>query len=262
MALVQSVQRKVMWLTPQPILELLARIRPRFVIGLLCHWLNEKNIIIEERFLAPRLINPVGVAKKMSQLSVLSILNLLRQDEGLWQFYAATPDGGKTVNLTALPYILLEIMFDLGGEEVRKKVADIVTKSRTTIGGFKQLQILKACKTDTVLDIFEMIPEMEINMIFKNLRSNKNPQTGDDENIEILAFWLNHWDLRMESTTQPLKSAYWLGKLPGDQAFKVEMTMRALEFRRKFVPTQGIFDEEHAWRKARAPREIKRIRYE
>jgi hypothetical protein len=257
MALAPSVQRKIMWLTPTPFLEILCRINPRFVIGLLCHWLNEKNINIEERFLAPRLINPVGVAKKLSQLSVLGILNLLRQDESLWQFYAPTPHGGIIINLTVLPYILLELMFDLGGEEGRKKVADVVAKSRTTIGGAKQLQILKAFKTDTVLDIFEMIPEMEINMIFKNLRSNKDPKTGDDENIEILAFWLNYWDLRMQRIDQPPKSAHWLGKLPGEQAFRVERKMRELEFRKKFDLVPGIFEKEDAWRKAQAPKALK-----
>jgi hypothetical protein len=221
---------------------------------LLCHWLNEKNINIEERFLAPRLINPVGVAKKMSQLSVLAILNLLRQDESLWQFYAANLNGGIIINLAALPFILLEITFDLGGEEGRKKVSNVVAKSRTTIGGFKQGQILKAFKTDTVLDIFEMIPEMETNMIFKNLRSNRDPKTGEDPNIELLAFWLNHWDLRMQRTNQPPKSAFWLGRLPGEQAFKVERKMRELEFRRKFDLAPGIFEKENAWRKAQAPK--------
>jgi hypothetical protein len=246
MALAESVQRKVMWLTPLPILELLARIKPRFVISLLCHWLNEKNPTVGERFLAPRFINPVGVAKKMSQLSDLSILNLLRQDESLWQFYAANLNGGTIINLTALPYILLELMFDLGGEEGRQKVIDIIAKCRTRIGGFKQGQILKAFKTDTVLDIFEVLPEMEVNMIFKNLRS--------DDDIDIAAFWLNHWDLRMQRTNQPPKSAFWLGRLPGQQAFKVERKMRELEFRRKFDLSPAIFEQEDAWRKAQAPK--------
>ncbi len=242
MALAQSVQRKIMWLTPQPILELLARIRPRFVIGLLCHWINEKNPNVEERFLTPRFINPVGVAKKMSQLSTLAILNLLRQDESLWQFYVATPKNGMIFNLTALPCILLEITFDLGGAEGRKKVVDVVTKSRVTIGGQIQKTILKAFKTDTVLDIFEMIPPVEVNMILKGMRF--------DEDIPVAAFWLNHWDLRMLRTDKPPKSAEWLGQLPGEQAFKVEEALRNLEFRRKFDLAPGIFRYENAWKKA------------
>lgn len=254
MAFAESVQRKIMWLTPGWLLEMLARFQPRFMIGLLCHWLNEKNPNIGERFLTPRVINPVGVAKKMSQLSVVSILNLLRQDESLWQFYIATPNGGAIINLNALPYILLEITFDLGGKEGREKVADVVEKCRTRIGGPKQLQILKAFKTDTVLDIFEMIPEMELNMIFKNLRIDPKVPAYEDPNAQLLAFWLNHWDLRMRRSKRTLKSEIWLGKLPGQQAFRVESVMRNLEFRRKFDITPGIFEEGDAWRKAQAPK--------
>ncbi len=250
MALAQSVQRKIMWLTPQSILELLARIQPRFVISLLCHWVNEKNPNIGERFLTPRFINPVGVAKKMSQLSTLAILNLLRQDNSLWHFYVATPNEGAVINLSALPYILLEIMFDLGGPEGRDKVADVVAKSRTTIGGGVQKDMLKNFKTDTVLDLFDKMQEMEVNMIFKNFR----PSPPDNNDIKILAFWLNHWDLRMQRTRQPLKSAYWLGKLPGPQAYEVEREMKNLEFRRKFDDVPGIFEANQSWRKAHAPK--------
>ena len=224
MPLAPSVQRKIMWLTPTPLLELLARTNPKLVIKLLCHWLNEKNINVNERFLAPRLIAPVPVAKKCSQLSVLSILNLLRQDESLWQFYAPTPKEGVMINLQALPFILLELMFDLGGTKGRKKVAAIVTKCRTTLGGAKQLQILRAFKTDTVLDIFEMIPDVEVNMILKNQGCEVN----------IAAFWLGQWDLRMQRTHQPMKSGYWLGQIPGERAYQIEVALRSLEFRRKF----------------------------
>ena len=73
----------------------------------------------------------------MSQLSVLSILNLIKQDRSLWQFYVATPDGGKVINMAAVPYILLQLMFDLGGREGREKVAQIVRKCRTTLGNQK-----------------------------------------------------------------------------------------------------------------------------
>lgn len=254
MAFAPSVQRKIMWLTPQPVLELLARIRPEFVIQLFCHWINEKNPNVAERFLSPIFINPVGVAKKMSQLSVLSILNLLRQDENLWHLYVATPKDGTTINLPALPHVLLEIMFDLGGDAGRQRVRDVVLKARITIGSGKQLEILKAFKTDTVLDIFEMLTESEVNMIFKNLRINPKVSINDDANVQILAFWLNHWDLRMQRTNQPLKSEYWLGKLPGDQAFRVEKTLRELEFRRKFDEIPRIFDQDSTWRKARTPK--------
>lgn len=257
--LAPSVQRKIMWLTPKALLEVLARSHPKFVISLLCHWVNEKNPNVEERFLTPRFINPVGVAKKMSGLSVLSLLNILRQDESLWQFYVATPNNGTIINLSVLPYILLEIMFDLGGEEGRKKVAEVVAKARVTIGGPKQLNILKTFKTDTVLDIFEMISEMEVNMIFKNLRINPKVPPRDDQNVQILAFWLTHWDLRMQRSKKIPKSEKWIGKLPGEQAFRVESVMRELEFRRKFSPAPGIFEAEDTWRRAREPKEVKAI---
>lgn len=238
MELAPSVQRKIMWLTPMPFLEFLSRAYPKFVIGLLCHWLNEKNAIIEERFLAPIQIAPVPVAKKLGQLSVLSILNLLKQDERLWQFYAPTVNEGVVINLTALPYILLELMFDLGGKDGREKVRDILVKCRTTIGSGKQLDLLRAFKTDVVIDLFEMMPEAEVGMILKNFQCDP----------AMVAFWLNHWDLRMERTDQPPKSAYWLGKIPGRRGFDIEAAMRALEFRRKFESVGDLYKYQKDWK--------------
>jgi hypothetical protein len=235
--LAPSVQRRILQLTPATLLDRWSRSHPRFVIRLLCHLLNEKNINIEERFLAPRLIAPVPVAKKMSQLSELSILNLLRQDESLWQFYAPNPHGGIIINLKVLPYILLEIMFDLGGKEGREKVVQVIAKCRTTIGGAKQLDILRNFKTDTVLDLFEMLPPMEVNMILKN--------PGCE--VELAAFWLNHWDLRMQRMEQPSKSAFWLGQIPGKRAFQIEQLMRQLEFRKKYEPVGNIYDYKNEW---------------
>ncbi len=231
MKLAPSVQRKIMWLMPASLFEILARTHPKFVIKLLCHWLNEKNMNVEERFLAPRLINPVGVAKKMSQLSVLSILNLLRQDESLWQFYAPNPGEGFIFNLKVLPYILLELMFDLGGTEGRKKVAGIVVKCRTTIGGAKQLGILRNFKTATVLDVFEMLPPTEVGMILKNFQCE----------TKMTAFWLNQWDLRMERMELPMKSAYWLGQIPGARAYEIEKLLKDLEFRSKYEPRGDLY---------------------
>ncbi len=240
MRLAPSVQRKIMLVTPIPLLELLARTHPKFLIKLLCHWLNEKNPIVEERFLAPRLINPVGVAKKFSQFSVLSILNILRQDASLWQFYAATPFNGITINLQVLPYILLELMFDLGGKEGREKAAEVVKKCRTILGGGKQLQILKNFKTDTVLDLFEMFPPTDIGMILKN--------PGCDE--RMAAFWLGQWDLRMQRMEMPMKSAYWLGQLPGERAYAIEKLLKDLEFRRKYERIGDIYNYKSEWKRS------------
>lgn len=233
-----TVQRKLMWMTPTPVLEMLARAHPRFAISLFCHWLNEKNINIEERFLSPRLIAPVPVAKKFSQLSELAILNILRQDERLWQFYVPTPAGGTIINLGVLPFILMEITFELGGKEARQKIATVITKCRTTLGGGKQAQILKVFKTDTVLDLFEIMPDGEINMIFKNMSCG----------IELIAFWLNHWDMRMLRINQPAKSEIWLGKIPGERAFEIEKALRALEFRKKYEAQEHIYDYKNEWK--------------
>jgi len=233
MKLAPSVQRKIMWLMPASLFEILARTHPKFVIKLLCHWLNEKNMIVEERFLAPRLINPVGVAKKMSQLSALSILNLLKQDESLWQFYSPNVKGGFIFNLKVLPYILLELIFDLGGKEGREKVAKMVAKCRTTIGGAKQLDILRNFKTDTVLDLFEMLPPTEVGMILKNRQCE----------IKMVAFWLSQWDLRMERMELPMKSAYWLGQIPGERAYEIEKLLKDLEFRRKYGHLGDLYDK-------------------
>lgn len=253
MKLAPSVQRKLMFLTPMPVFEMLCRAYPKFAIELLCHWLNEKNINVEERFLAPRLIAPVPVAKKVSQLSVLSILNLLRQDDKLWKFYVPNHDEGAIINLNVLPYILLELIFDLGGKEGREKVAKVVEKCRTTIGAPKfeppkqgeppkpkppkQIDLLKNFKTDTVLDIFEMLPPTEVGMILKHPACE----------IEMAAFWLTHWDMRMERMDQPPKSEFWLGQIPGDRAFKIEKAMRELEFRHKFIPAGEIYEYKNEW---------------
>lgn len=228
--LAPSVQRRILQLTPAKLLDRWSRNRPAFVIKLLCHCLNEKNPIIEERFLAPRLINPVGVAKKMSQLSVLSILNLLRQDGSLWQFYSPNPEGGRIFNLGVLPYILLELIFDLGGPEGRKKVKEVILKCRTTLGGKKQADILKKFKADNVIDLFEMMPGGEVAMILKSGLG------FDDDDLMTGAYWLNLWDYRMKDEKRPLKSLEFLGKLPAERAFKVEKFIKQLERRRPLVP--------------------------
>jgi hypothetical protein len=231
-----SVQRKIMYLTPAPLLEMLCRVEPRFVIELLCHWANEKNANIEERFLSPRLGAVPPVAKKLSQLSVLSIINLIRQDESLWRLYGPSPTGGKINNVKVLPYILLEVIFELGGTEGRTKVLKVLEKLRSTIGGGKQIEMLRVFKTDNVLDIFEMLPG-EVGGILRN---------GACE-VELAAFWLNYWDLRMQKTGQPSKSEYWLGQMPGQRAFHIEQAMRSLEFKQKFAPVQEVFDYKNEW---------------
>jgi hypothetical protein len=226
------VQRLMMYVTPTWLLNILCRVSPKTAIGLLCHWLNEKNPDLEERQIAKRRINPVPVAKKLSQLSVLSILCLLRQDDSLWKFYAPTPKGGLIINLKPLPYILLELMFDLGGQDGRNKVSQVVQKTRTTIGGGKQIDILRNFKTDTVLELFEMFPANEVNMVLKNFSCE----------TEMVAFWLTQWDLRMQLVDQPAKSEYWLGQIPGMRAFQIEKNMKDLEFRRKFTQTGNLYN--------------------
>ncbi len=232
--LAPSVQRKIMLVTPIPLLEVLARKHPKFVIRLLCHWLNEKNPHLEDRHLAPILINPVAVAKKMSQLSVVAILHILQQDDSLWQFYSPNTHGGFTFNLKILPYILLELMFDLGGEEGRNKVKKVILKSRTTLGGKKQAEILKNFKADNVIDIFDSgdFSESEIAMILKS-------GIGfSDEDLTVGAYWLNLWDYRMKDEKRPPKSLHFLGKMPAGRAFKMEKFVKDLERRKPLVPDE------------------------
>ncbi|MBD3308055.1 hypothetical protein GF339_16540 [candidate division KSB3 bacterium] len=223
-----SVQRLMMYLTPIWLLEIMCRICPKTAIGLICHWVNEKNQNVEERALAKRLINPVQVAKKLSKLSDIAILYLLKQDEHLWKMYLA---GVGVIPFPVLPYMLLELMFDLGGQEGRKKVKNIVVKSRVTLGGRKQGQIMEYFKTDTVLDLFEMFSEIDVRMrlLFSAPKA--------------VALWLDHWDLRMKRSNQPEKSDYWIGKLPGERAFEIEKLMKELEFRRKYTVSESIYDE-------------------
>lgn len=227
-----SVQRLMLYLTPIWLLDIMCRLCPKTVIALLCHWVNEKNPDLEDRMLAERLINPVQVAKKMSQLSTVSILYLLKQDESLWKMYlpgiGRQKDGslsrGKIIPMKALPYILLELMFDLGGQKGKEKVKEIVTKSRVTIGGMKQGEILENFKTDVVLDLFDMLPPMEVRMRLS--MSNEN----------AVALWLSHWDLRMKEMGRPPRSNYWIAQLNGERAFKIEQLLKSLEFR-------GLYNE-------------------
>ena len=214
-----SVQRLMMYVTPTFVLNILCRICPKTVIGLLCHWVNEKNPDLEERGLAKRRINPVPVAKKMSKLSNLSILYLLKQDASLWRLFLP---GVGIIPFPDLPAILLELIFELGGEKGRKKVNEIIAKCRLTLGGRKQGEILENFKTDTVLDLFETLPPMDVIM---RLRFSKP---------EAVAIWLTHWDLRMKELNKPPKSAYWIARIPGERAFQIEELMRGLEFRTKY----------------------------
>ena len=146
-----SVQRLMLYITPIWLLEILCRAFPKIVIGLLCHWVNEKNPNREERALAERLINPVQVAKKMSKLSTIAILHLLKQDENLWKMYLPgigrnkdnSISKGKIIPMKTLPYILLELMYDLGGPEGKEKVKDVVARCRVTLGGAKQGEIFE-----------------------------------------------------------------------------------------------------------------------
>ncbi len=226
-----SVQRLMLYLTPIWLLELMCRLFPKVVIGLLCHWMNEKNPNREERHLAERFINPVQVANKMSKLSTVSILHLLAQDESLWKMY--TPGGGernkdksiskgKVTSMKFVPYILLEIIFDLGGPQGKDKVKDVVTRCRVTLGGQKQGEIFENFKTDIVLDLFEMLPAVEVKMRLAFCKE------------EAVALWLRQWDHRMKHIGRPLVSNYWVAQLTGERAFKIEKLMKDLEFRQRF----------------------------
>jgi hypothetical protein len=231
-----SVQRLMLYTTPVWLLDMMARIFPKTVIGLFCHWINEKNINVEERKLAPRkptLMLPV--AKKMSQLSTVNILNLLKQDGNLWKLYMA---GTGMVSLAELPYVLLELMYDLGGPAGKTKVLEVVQRSRQTLGGRKQGDIMENFKVDTVIDMFENFPEGEVRMRL----AFSTP--------EAVAFWLDHWDMKRKRCGKPgMKSAYWLGQLSGERAYKIQLLMRDLEFRKKYEIAEGLYgDYRNEWK--------------
>lgn len=237
MKLALSVQRRILELTPARWLDSWCRSHPKFVIELLCHWINEKNIDIEERGLAPiKSASLVAVVKKFSKLSAVSILYLLNQDESLWKLYMA---GVGIISFKTLPYIMLELMYDLGGSEGRAKVVEVVLRSRQTIGGRIQGELLENFKTDTVIDIFEDLPEFDVRM---RLMFNA-PET--------VAFWLDHWDLRMKRLAQPLKSEYWLAKLPGKRAFEIQALMTKLEFRKRPDFVEHIYEYENDWKEVK-----------
>ncbi|PIE33032.1 hypothetical protein CSA56_13335 [candidate division KSB3 bacterium] len=216
-----SVQRLMMYFTPMWTLNLMCRICPKTVIGLFCHWANEKNPDIEERGLANRRLNLAQVAKKFSQLSDRSILRLLRQDSSLWRMYLS---GMGVRPFPDLPYLLLQLIFDLGGQEGKEKVKRIVMRTRVILGGGKQGQIMEYFKTDTVIELFEMLPAAEI-----GTRLRLTSQFADPA---IVAIWLTHWDLRRRECERDAVSHYWLTQLPAALAFDVEERMRAIEFRR------------------------------
>ena len=70
-------------------------------------------------------------------------------------------------------------------------------------------------------------------------------------NPQAVAMWLDHWDMKMKRSEQPMKSAYWIGQLPGKRAFEIERLMRELEFRTKYGENIGdIYDRRNEWRSA------------
>ena len=216
-----SVQRLMMYLTPVWALNLMCRVCPKTVIGLLCHWANEKNPDVEERGLAKRRLNLAPVAKKFSKLSDLNILRLLKQDSNLWRMYLA---GIGVRPFPTLPYLFLQLIFDLGGREGKEQVKRIVMRTRMTLGGGKQAQILEYFKIDSVIDLFEMFPATETGM-----RLRLTSEFGDPA---ITAIWLTHWDSRRRESEQDPISHYWLTQLPAALALKVEEKMKSVEFRR------------------------------
>jgi hypothetical protein len=230
MKLASSIQRIILDLTPVFWLDLLCRKRPKFAIDLLCYWVNELTPIQEsglERELVERQPMLLPVVKKLSKLSTLAILNLLKQDSSLWKFYMAGPG---LMNLKTLPFILLEIMFELGGTEGRKKVLEVAMKVRTSVSGFKQGEMFETFKASTVLHLFEQLPEGEVKMRLQFSQP------------KAVAFWLDYWDREMQRLDQPMKSAYWLGQLPGERAYEIELLMKQLEFRRKYEHQSNAYD--------------------
>lgn len=245
-----SVQRLMMYLIPVWVLNIMSRVDPKMVIGLFCHWINEKNPDIEERQLAKRRPNVLPVAKKFCALSTLSILNLLRQDSSLWRFYFSNTSGGTVVPLPSLPYILLEVVYDLGGEEGRQKVIDVVRRSRMTVGSPKQGDILENFKVDTVIEIFEEFERtggaMEVRM-----------RLGFSHD-KAVAMWLDHWDIKTRRVDQPSKSSFWLGQLPGSRAFHIQQLMTGLEFRRKYEREWHLYEYNNEWREMLGRPHVKR----
>ncbi|PID55908.1 hypothetical protein CSB45_13900 [candidate division KSB3 bacterium] len=215
-----SVQRLMMYLTPIWLLNIMCRVWPKMVIGLLCHWLNEKNPNLEYRRLAKRQGNFLPVAKKFSKLSDLSIIYLLKQDESLWKLYI--PGLGKMISLGALRYIFLEIIFELGGKEGRDKVKSIIGTCRATLGGKILDGMFSHFKIETVLDLFEALPPAEVRSLLSSGQEN------------VVALWLTHWDLRMNELGRAPKSPYWITQFSGERAYKIEELMRGLDFRTSF----------------------------
>lgn len=213
-----TIRQQIISVVPVPIMNWWCHKNPKLVIDLLKGWVTDLNPNPEERWLQASGPAWVPVAKKLSLLSSSSILSLLKQDANLW---GAFPP---------LRFILLEIMYDLGGNEGRKKVQEIVNRIRVVAGGPAAEQLFESLKTDIVIELFENMPEFEVRM---RLAFN-HPQT--------VALWLDHWDLKMKRLDQPMKSAYWIGKIPGRRGFEIQALMKDLEFRRKYEPTETIYD--------------------
>ncbi len=114
------VQRLMMYVTPIWLLNIMCRVCPKTAIGLLCHWINEKNPDFEERPIAKRRINPVPAAKKCSFPCQASYAcsDRMKASEILC---SKTLRAERLSIWCPLPYILLELIFDLVGKRRARK---------------------------------------------------------------------------------------------------------------------------------------------
>ena len=130
-------------------------------------------------------------------------------------------------------------MYDLGGNEGRKKVLEIASRIRVTLGGAKQGEMFENFKAATVIDLFDQLPPMEVKMRLQF------------SSPKAVAFWLDFWDREMQRLDQPMKSAYWLGQLPGERAYEIELLMKQLEFRKKFESYVDLYEYKNEWRESK-----------
>jgi hypothetical protein len=193
-----------MIVTPNLVLEIWCRYWPKFAIELFGYW-------SEDQYPNPEYGRLIGsdkaileVAKKMSKLSAPGILHLLRQDKSLWPF-------------PPFPYILLQVMYDLGGEPVRRKVTEVIMMSRKAVNKTKQKEILESFKTETVVDILERLAPFERRQAVMNC----DPRA--------VAAWLLRWDARAKESNADLQSSDLLAELPGENVFIIKSLMRSLD---------------------------------
>jgi hypothetical protein len=196
-----------MIITPRFVLEIWCRHWPKFVIGLLGYWSEQKNPKLPYRWLQEYDKDFPSVTKKISQLSASSILNLFRQDKSLWPF----PD---------FRYVIIQLMYNLGGKQGRDKVAEVVMMSRKILGRDEQGKILEFLATDTVVELLEGFIPFE------------RKQAISNSNEEAVAAWLTRWDARVKESQGDLQSPAVLADLSGEKAYRIKELMLKIDPRR------------------------------